>query len=54
MAGNTATMRGERDMARTAALEAEGWRFLRFWNRQVMTDMDSVIDTISAALDDRL
>ncbi|HYF54273.1 MAG TPA: DUF559 domain-containing protein [Salinarimonas sp.] len=38
------------DAARTAALEAQGFRVLRFSNRDVMTGIDVVLDTIFAAL----
>ena len=41
------------DAARTAMLVAAGWRILRFWNFQIMTDMDSVIETISAVVEGR-
>jgi very-short-patch-repair endonuclease len=38
------------DLARTNWLEAQGFRVLRFTDGQVMTEADSVIDTIYAAL----
>jgi very-short-patch-repair endonuclease len=38
------------DAARTAALGAQGFRILRFSNRDVMTGIDVVLDTILAAL----
>ncbi len=38
------------DVARAAALEAQGFRVLRFTNRDVMTGIDVVLDTILAAL----
>ena len=38
------------DAARTRALEAQGYRVLRFTNREVMTSIDVVLDTILAAL----
>ena len=41
------------DTARTAMLVEAGWRILRFRNSQIKTDMDSVIDTISAVIDGR-
>ncbi len=41
------------DAARAAALAARGWRVLRFWNFQVMSDMDSVIETIAAVVERR-
>jgi very-short-patch-repair endonuclease len=42
------------DTLRASTLERDGWRLLRFWNHQVMTDMDNVIETIMAAIDGRL
>jgi len=40
----------ERDAARTQALESRGYRVLRFSNREVMTAIDMVLNTILAAL----
>ena len=37
-----------RDAARDADLEARGFRVLRFWNNEVMRDLDSVCVTIIA------
>ena len=42
------------DAKRTLALEMAGWRVLRFTNAQVMREMDSVLDTILAAMEGRL
>jgi len=39
-----------RDATRTQALEARSYRVLRFTNREVMTSIDVVLDTILAAL----
>jgi very-short-patch-repair endonuclease len=41
---------GEQDAIRTAFMEAQGYRVLRFSNRDVMLHIDIVLDTISAAL----
>ena len=38
------------DQERDAALSELGFRVLRFWNGDVMTELDSVLDTIEAAL----
>ena len=38
------------DIRRTQFFNAEGFRVLRFWNDAVRTDIDSVIETIFAAL----
>ena len=40
------------DHARTQYLEEQGYRVLRFWNYQIFTEIDAVLDTISAALSD--
>src|ERR1700684_4274400 len=40
------------DAERTAFLEAQGFRVLRFWNDQVFSGIDGVIDTIYAAIED--
>jgi len=41
---------GEQDAIRTAFMEAQGYRVLRFSNRDVMLHIDIVLDTIAAAL----
>jgi very-short-patch-repair endonuclease len=41
------------DARRTAWLQARGWCVLRFWNPDVLTHPEHVIDTILAALHDR-
>jgi very-short-patch-repair endonuclease len=40
------------DRARDAALQAAGFRVLRFWNNEVLQNMDGVVRTIAAALGD--
>ncbi|WP_424362020.1 endonuclease domain-containing protein [Methylocystis parvus] len=40
----------EKDARRTAWLEQEGYRVLRFWNAEVYENIDGVLDTIHAAL----
>ncbi len=40
----------ERDDERTGYLKSQGYRVLRFWNSQVMNDMDGVMRTILQAL----
>jgi very-short-patch-repair endonuclease len=42
------------DAGRTAWLEREGFRVIRFWNNQVLTDTDSVQDAIWMAVKDLL
>jgi len=39
-----------RDDQRTAFLEAQGYRVLRFWNNDVMTNLDGVLSAVSEAL----
>ena len=38
------------DRIRTTKLEREGWKVIRFWNRDVMVDEEGVLATILAAL----
>lgn len=38
------------DATRTAWLSAQGYRVLRFWNHEVMTQIEVVLDTIHSAL----
>jgi very-short-patch-repair endonuclease len=38
------------DAERTAWLERQGFRVLRFWNHEVLKDIDAVIDVIRRAL----
>ena len=42
------------DAARTVWLEREGFRVIRFWNNQVLTDTATVQDTIWIAVKDLL
>ena len=37
------------DADRTAWLEKEGWRVIRFWSSQLHSDMDGVVDAIREA-----
>lgn len=38
------------DLRRTAFLEAEGYRILRFWNSELFENPDGVLETIRLAL----
>ncbi len=38
------------DLRRTHWLEGRGYRVMRFWNADVMSDIEAVLDTIYAAL----
>ena len=40
------------DMERTAFLESKGYRVLRFWNHQVMNDIEGVLSVIYLTLED--
>jgi very-short-patch-repair endonuclease len=40
----------EQDAERTAYLAAHGYRVIRFWNDQVLNDMQAVMQVINAAL----
>jgi len=40
------------DQKRSAFMESHGFRVLRFWNDQVLTDTDGVLEQILAALDE--
>ena len=41
----------EYDEERTQYLEAQGYRVLRFWNNQVLNDIESVIRRVLFALE---
>ncbi len=41
---------GRRDAVRTAYLNEQGYRVIRFWNEQVNTELDDVLEAIYAAL----
>ncbi len=41
------------DPARTRFLEAEGFRVLRFWNNDVLQNIDGVLSTISEVIEPR-
>jgi very-short-patch-repair endonuclease len=34
------------DARRTAIIEARGWRVLRFWNNEILSNTDGVVETI--------
>jgi len=38
------------DTERTRFLEAQGYRVVRFWNNEVLTNMDGVLEAIQQAL----
>ena len=47
--GQHATAVGS-DRARTRALNAHGYRVIRFWNNEVMENLEGVIETIAAEI----
>jgi len=47
-------LENERDAQRTAALETDGWRVVRFWNSEVSENLDGVIEAIVAAVSVRI
>jgi very-short-patch-repair endonuclease len=43
----------EYDAERTIFLEAKGYRILRFWNNQVMNDIEGVLRVIDLVLEEK-
>jgi len=41
-----------RDEKRTAILESRGYRIIRFWDNEVLTNIDGVMEVILAAIHD--
>ena len=41
----------EADRRRTSVLEADGWRVLRFWNNEVLSNTNGVIEAVLRALE---
>jgi very-short-patch-repair endonuclease len=41
---------GPRDDARTRFLQGEGYRVIRFWNNEVIDNVDGVLEAIAARL----
>ena len=48
-----ADKRSEADRCRTTELEREGLRVLRFWNTDVLTNLEGVLTSIAVALSQR-
>jgi len=48
--GDQHAHRTTHDEARTAWLNAPGWRVLRFWNNEVYDNIDGVLETIRSAM----
>jgi len=49
--GNQHLEQEEYDLERTAYLESQGYKVVRFWNNDVMNDINGVIHAIEFALD---
>ena len=49
--GHAAAKQSTADAVRTAYLEAQGYRVLRFWNHDVLKEIDAVMLAIHAAID---
>jgi very-short-patch-repair endonuclease len=48
--GGQHSEQSEYDAQRTAWLEGQGYRVLRFWNHEALTELDAVVDVIAKAL----
>jgi very-short-patch-repair endonuclease len=48
--GGQHALRGEQDAKRTADLEARGYLVLRFWNDEVLKNIEGVLESIVATL----
>ena len=47
--GGQHSLQVERDAQRTSYLESNGWQVLRFWNNEVLSNLQGVLETIAAA-----
>lgn len=52
--GDVHAYQKEKDTERTAVLEAQGYRVIRFWNGQVLQDVDKVLTMILRVCDERV
>ncbi len=48
--GGQHALQEEQDEARSAVIRGEGYRVLRFWNDQVLTELESVLEVILQSL----
>jgi very-short-patch-repair endonuclease len=48
--GGQHALRKEQDRTRTQRLTARGYRVLRFWNHEVLTQIDAVVSVIAEAV----
>lgn len=51
--GDQHDARAAYDEVRTRYLKAQGWRVIRFWNNDVLGNLEGVVRTIERALADR-
>jgi very-short-patch-repair endonuclease len=51
--GQHQSMTREQDTARTEWLNSRGFRVLRFWNDEILENIDGVMEIIRQTLDDR-
>ena len=51
--GDVHAFQEAKDARRTAELEAQGYRVIRFWNGQVLREMEAVLGVILAVCDGR-
>jgi very-short-patch-repair endonuclease len=51
--GEHHAFQAEADARRTAAMEREGWRVIRFWANEVVQNPEGIWTTIEIALNDR-
>ena len=49
--GGQHSERRNEDAQRTAWLEGQGWKVLRFWNNEVLDEVDAVLVVISRSCD---
>ena len=49
--GGQHALAGDQDAIRTAFLEAEGYRVIRFWNNEVLANVEGVIERIAEVLE---
>ena len=49
--GGQHALQVSRDEKRTAYLEGEGFRVIRFWNHEVLTQTEAVLERILSALE---
>jgi very-short-patch-repair endonuclease len=48
--GGQHAVQSKRDATRSKFLESEGYRVLRFWNNEVLTNIDGVLEMIQSAI----